>query len=97
MIAAALVLLVLVVLLVALPAALTRAARVMRNGADPLVRDAPASDPALLERLARIEDAIDAMATQIERLRTAQERRYLPGDLDPPRPPGSSRDDPSSA
>jgi hypothetical protein len=46
-------------------------------------------------RLTRIEDAIDAMAVQIDHLRVAEEGRYLPASREPRRDPPTLPDPPA--
>ncbi|MEO6446964.1 MAG: hypothetical protein ABIP66_17575 [Gemmatimonadaceae bacterium] len=49
------------------------------------------------ERLARMEDAMDAMAIQIDRLRAREERRYVTGGTSDEPDAGTPRDPPPSA
>ncbi|MEO7963813.1 MAG: hypothetical protein ABIT38_07885 [Gemmatimonadaceae bacterium] len=53
----------------------------------------------MVGRLARMEEAIQMMAGEIERLRAARERdeRYLSAGADTPRVPPSSANDPTTA
>lgn len=44
----------------------------------------PIGNPELETRLQRMEEAIDAMSQQVERLRASSESRYVPADADRP-------------
>ena len=55
---------------------------------------AEATEAAAEARLARMEEAIDAMAAQIERLRRAQEGRYVSAGSDEPQATFPTGDEP---
>ena len=69
---------------IAIPVAIVVAVRVVAGIFSAGTGSAPPNH-ALESRMRRMEEAIDAMAVQIERLRRRDEERYVPGERAEPR------------
>ncbi len=75
-----------VVATIAVPVAIYTAVRAVNRVLTATPNTLPPQSPELEMRLLRMEEAIDAMSQQVERLREASERRYVTeGDEQTPR------------